>query len=79
MMIGNRLRVGCPTFSGSPLSVESAAPDDYASWIAYCQECDRASTFRKIDPSTLDLAAPNLLCLRMVKLGTVLLASARRA
>src|SRR5467141_4641755 len=29
-------------------------------WIAYCQECDRASTFRKIDPSTLDLAAPKL-------------------
>lgn len=29
-------------------------------WVAYCQECDRCSTFRKIDLSNFDLAAPQL-------------------
>ena len=29
-------------------------------WVAYCPECDHCSPFRKIDVTTLDLAAPKL-------------------
>jgi len=29
-------------------------------WVAYCPECDHCSPFRKIDVTTLDLAAPQL-------------------
>lgn len=29
-------------------------------WVAYCPECDRCSPFRKIDPATVDLAAPEI-------------------
>jgi hypothetical protein len=28
-------------------------------WVAYCPKCDHGSPFKKIDPSSLDLAAPS--------------------